>query len=673
MRRILIIAAAVLGVLLVVAVALPFVVPVDAYRGQIEQQASAATGRQLKINGELRLSIFPTLGVKAEKVTLANVPGGQASYFATMDSLGVGVKLFPLLSGKVEVSQVTLNKPVINLEVEKDGKGNWALGTQKPATETATAPKPGGGLGAAATATFQGVTIKDGRITYLNAVTGKHRSFDAINVTVAITSLAKPISVDGSLTSDGQKISMDGTVSDPKALMNGAATPVDLSITSELLQASFKGTLASGGNADGALKLDTPSVRKLAGWAGLTLPTSGGLGHLSLEGHIAARGTRDDFSAIRLVLDGQTLTGALSVDRAGTIPFLSGALNVDHLNLNPYMTSASAGGGKPAAPAPGAGQGWSRTPIDFSALKLMNAKLTLGAGAIQMKSIKLGKTVLAVTLDGGALAADLNPVTLYGGAGRTTLKVDASRATPTIAETARFDNLAMQGFLADAIGVSRIEGTGVLSMDITGAGDSTNAIMHSLAGKGAILFKNGRIHGVDLAGVAQTIRSALSGSAVSSSASTSFTEMGGTFAIANGVMTSKDFHLLSPFIRMTGAGTVNLGEQTIDFVVSPKAVASLQGQGGSQSMSGLGVPFHITGSWSHLHYSPDLSGVAKDVLQSVMKGGMSSKSVLQGLFGGASQQNGQQTNPQNPQQQQQQQQKKKKPNPLDAIQNLFGH
>ncbi|MDE3116965.1 MAG: AsmA family protein, partial [Pseudomonadota bacterium] len=633
MRRILIIVAAVIGVLLIVAVALPFVVPVDAYRGQIEQQASVATGRQLKINGALRLSIFPTLGVKAEQVTLANVPGGQAPYFATMDSLGVGVKLFPLLSGKVEVSQVTLNKPVINLEVEKDGKGNWALGAQKQASET-TAPRKGGGLGAAATATFQGVNIKSGRITYLNAVTGKHRSFDDINVTVAITSLAKPISVDGSLVSDGQKISMDGTVSDPKALMTGAATPVDLSITSELLQASFKGALASGGNANGALKLDTPSVRKLAVWAGLTLPTGGGLGHLSLEGHLAAKGTRDDFSAIRLVLDGQTLTGTLSVDRAGRIPFVSGALDVDHLNLNPYITSASASGNGAAPSTPAPDQGWSKKRIDFSALRLMNAKLTLSVGSLAMKSLKLGKTTLALTLNGGALAADLNPVTLYGGAGQATLKVDASRATPTIAETTRFDNLAMQSFLADAIGVTRIEGTGMLALDITGSGDNTNAIMHSLAGKGAILFKNGRIHGVDLAGVAQTIQSALSGSAVSSGAATNFTEMGGTFTISGGVMTNKDFHLLSPFIRMTGAGTINLGEQSIDFVVSPKAVASLQGQGGSQSLRGLGVPFHITGSWSHLHYSPDLSGVAKDILNSVMKGGISSKSVLQGLFGG---------------------------------------
>ena len=200
-------------------------------------------------------------------------------------------------------------------------------------------------------------------------------------------------------------------------------------------------------------------------------------------------------------------------------------------------------------------------------------------------------------------------------------------------------------------------------MDVSATGKSPNAIMHALAGKGAIVFRNGRIRGVDLANVARTIQNALSGAATSSEASTGFTEMGGTFTIASGVMTNKDLHLLSPFFRMTGAGNINLGEQTIDFVVNPKAVASLKGQGGEQGARGIGIPFHVYGPWSHIHYSPDLSGVAKDILQSVMTGGFSSKNVLQGLLGG--QQGTDQT-------QQNGTQNQKKPNPLDALKGLFG-
>ena len=54
-----------------------------------------------------------------------------------------------------------------------------------------------------------------------------------------------------------------------------------------------------------------------------------------------------------------------------------------------------------------------------------------------------------------------------------------------------------------------------MTLDVTAHGRSPNAIMHALAGKGAVTFLNGRVRGVDLAGVARTIQGALSGQAVS--------------------------------------------------------------------------------------------------------------------------------------------------------------
>ena len=659
MRRILIISAIVLAALVALVLVLPFVIPVDAYRSRIEDEATAATGRQLRIEGDLRLTVFPELGITAKKVTLANVPGGHAAYFATMESLSVGVRLIPLLSRRVEISEVTLTRPEINLEAAKDGSGNWVLGPVRAPGETS----PESGISEAAGTTFQGLRIQDGRVSYRDDATGRTRTLDTIDLTVGITSLAEPVTVDGSLVSDGQKISLDGRVTSLQALMSGAPTPVDLSLTSNLVQASFKGDLARD-SADGTLKLDTPSLRKLSDWAGKPLPSGGGLGHLSLEGKLSARGKTDRFSAIRLVIDKMTLTGALTAERSGEIPYISGTLAIDDLDLNPYMTAAPAGG---AAPPADAGQGWSTKPLDLSVLRLMNAKLTLDVGALELRKLKVGKTTIAMTLNGGGLKADLDPITLYGGSGRANISVDASGATPRIANSATFDNLAIRPFLADTLGVQRIEGAGALSMAVTASGRSPNALMHALAGKGAIVFRNGRIRGVDLASVARTIQSALLGSATSSSSATDFTEMGGSFTIANGVMTNKDFHLLGPFIRMTGAGNVNLGEQSIDFVVSPKAVASIQGQGGKQELGGIGIPFRIHGPWSHISYSPDLSGVASDILQSIKKGGISSKNVLQGLFGGGAQQQQQQQQNGGTQPDQQ-----KKQSPLDALKGLFG-
>lgn len=654
MRRFLVIFSAAVVLIVAIAAILPFVVPVDTYRGEIEAKATEATGRQLKIDGKLKLTVFPELGVEANKVTLANVPGGHAPYFAAMDSLSVGVKLIPLLSGRIEVSQVTLDKPEINLEADKSGAGNWSLGKK-----TTT---PSAGSDVTERTSFQGIRIEDGRITYRDDATGKSRELDHIDLDIALTSFAEPLSIDGSLVTGGEKISVVGKVASPQALMKNEPTPVDLSLTSDLVQASFKGSLAGANNADGVLKLDTPSLRKLAAWAGKLLPAGGGLKHLSLEGKLAAKGKRDEFSAIKLVLDQMTLTGSLTMDRSSQVPFLSGALTVNRLDLNPYLAAPGGNGAAKPANSPG-GSGWSTKPIDFSMLKTINAKLALSTGSLQVRQLKAGRTQVSLTLDNGALNAVLNMGAIYGGSGSANVSVDARGAVPRIVNNARFDGLAIKQFLTDTLGVSRIEGTGAVTMDVSATGKSPNAIMHALSGKGAIIFRNGRIRGVDLASVARTIQNALSGAATSSEASTDFTEMGGTFTIASGVMTNKDLHLLSPFFRMTGAGNINLGEQTIDFVVSPKAVASLKGQGGEQGARGIGIPFHIYGPWSHIHYSPDLSGVAKDILQSVVTGGFSSKSVLQGLFGG---QQGTDQTQQNGTQQQ------KKPNPLDALKGLFG-
>ena len=663
MRRILIISAIVLAALVALVLVLPFVIPVDAYRSRIEDEATAATGRQLRIEGNLRLTIFPELGITAKKVTLANIPGGHAPYFATMESLRVGVRLIPLLSRRIEISEVTLTRPEINLEAAKDGSGNWVLGAKGERGETS----PESGISEAAGATFQGLRIQDGRVSYRDDATGRTRTLTAIDLTVGITSLAEPVSVDGSLVADGQTISLDGRIASLQALMSGAPTPADLSLTSNLVQASFKGDLARD-SAQGTLKLDTPSLRKLAGWAGKPLPPGGGLGHLSLEGTLSAKGKTDRFSAIRLVLDKMTLTGALTAERAGKVPFVSGTLAVDALDLNPYLAAGHAGGDA-AKPAP-SGRGWSTTPLDLSVLNLIDAKLALSAGALAVRDLKAGKTSVTMTLTGGLLKASLAMGALYGGSGNADISVDARGSVPRIANSARFDNLAIKPFLTDTLGIDRIEGTGALSMDVNASGRSPNAIMHALAGKGAIVFKNGRIRGVDLASVARTIQSAVTGAATSSSSATDFTEMGGSFGVANGVMTNKDFHLLGPFIRMTGAGNINLGEQTIDFVVSPKAVASIEGQGGKTGLGGIGIPFRIHGPWSHISYSPDLSGVATDILQSIKKGGISTKSVLEGLLGGTKtdqtkqnaqpQQNGGKTTDQ------------KKPSPLDALKGLFG-
>ena len=65
-------------------------------------------------------------------------------------------------------------------------------------------------------------------------------------------------------------------------------------------------------------------------------------------------------------------------------------------------------------------------------------------------------------------------------------------------------------------------------------------------------------------------------------------------------------------MRVTGAGAVHLPPRTIDYIVKPKIVASLQGQQGAQALDGLEIPVRISGPLAKPNIEPDLKGVLSD-------------------------------------------------------------
>ena len=107
--------------------------------------------------------------------------------------------------------------------------------------------------------------------------------------------------------------------------------------------------------------------------------------------------------------------------------------------------------------------------------------------------------------------------------------------------------------------------------------------------------------------------------------------MSGTFVIRNVILENDDLKLVSPLLRLAGAGTSDLPQRTVDYRVEPKLVAALEGQGGTLEAEGITVPVIITGPWHDLSYRPDLAGVAKEVLKDPGKAAEAAKGALEGL------------------------------------------
>lgn len=166
----------VIGVLVVVVLAggtilaLPFLIDLAKYQDQYKPLIEEALNRKVQLQ-DIRLTIWPQIGAKLAGFSVLDDPVFGSSPFASLTSLEVGVKLMPLLSGKVEVENITLRNPVITVIKNKNGILNVSTigraGVALPKTPSrAPIPSTEGPLRILALLAVDRVSIVGGKLTY---------------------------------------------------------------------------------------------------------------------------------------------------------------------------------------------------------------------------------------------------------------------------------------------------------------------------------------------------------------------------------------------------------------------------------------------------------------------------------------------------------------------------
>lgn len=86
-----------------------------------------ATGRELKIASPVSLSLFPSISVKAEQVSLSNASWASNPDMFVFKQIELDIRILPLLKGSVEISRIGVRGLEANLQTNKAGEGNWNL------------------------------------------------------------------------------------------------------------------------------------------------------------------------------------------------------------------------------------------------------------------------------------------------------------------------------------------------------------------------------------------------------------------------------------------------------------------------------------------------------------------------------------------------------------------
>ena len=591
-------------VLVVIAIGTLFLIPTDRIGAIVGDQFERATGRTMSIAGDIRPSLYPTLGVRADGVEVGNPAWVEDGPMLRAERLNIGVDLWALLSGAVRVQRFELVRPEIVLVSRADGVVSWDFsdGEGVSASEGEAAEDGGGGLGGFS---LDVAEISGGSLRFRDMAAGTDIRAEELTLTLRLPSADGPARLEGRGAMNGAAVSVEAVIEGVGPLLEGELRPVTLALDWAGGEAGFDGRVGlSPLGVDGAVALDATDLGPLLAFAGQAapdLPRGLGRDRLAVEGEftLASEGTAH-LRAARFTFDDNALAGDIDVIPGDDRPTIRAALTGGALNLSGLTEGEGGGSDAPAS----ASQGWSRDPIDVSALHSADAEVALVLTGLDLGMMQLGAVDLRATLSSGRLVFDLRQISAYDGA-ITGQYVINGRGGLSMGGDMRVADVRLNPLLTDFAGWDRLEGSGTIDLNFLMVGNDLNALINSLDGSGSLSFGEGAILGLDIGGMIRNLDTSYRGEGQR----TVYESLTASFTMADGVVSNDDLLMAATFGELTGAGTISLGQQVLDYTIVPRVIY------GEGSDGGLQVPLRISGYWGDPNYSLDLEALARQELE----------------------------------------------------------
>lgn len=339
---------------------------------------------------------------------------------------------------------------------------------------------------------------------------------------------------------------------------------------------------------------------------------------------ILADGKQLKLSDINVKLNDSKIKGNFSISQFDK-PLYSFLIDIDQLNADQYLPPAEASDGQSKSDTPTGGS--DDTPIDLGPLKSLNANGSLRIGKFQYGKTKANNIRIDLKSKDGVTNISPLSANLYDGSMSGAVKIDA-RNTPSFAINQNLKSINIGPLLTDAINNDMLSGTGTLNLNVTTKGNSVNQLRKTLNGKAAMNLVDGAIKGVDIAGSIRKFKAKtnfLRGKAAPEDADetkkTDFSALSASFNIKNGVAHNNDLSMKAPIFRLgkgDSKGTIDIGNETIDYLATPTIVETSKGQGGKDiaDLAGVSFPVKVTGTFAAPKYKLDFAAVAKQAAKS---------------------------------------------------------
>jgi AsmA protein len=637
---------------LVALVSIPFMVDLNDFKAQIEEAVAENTGRELSIEGNIDLSIFPWLGVTTGKMTMKNSAGFAEQPFAQITEGQFKVKLLPLFLKKLEINEIVLKGLNLNLRKNSQGVNNWddlaALIANKDQSKS-----PLKLLGIA------GILIANAQITWDDQQNGQQLQIKDFNLNSEKLIFNHPIAMGFDLTAYSpeheltETVEFSGDLTVTEALDIFSFKKINLKTKTE---AKFLPTGKLAASATGDVKLDLKhQTLKLAPLhtkvATLTISTSAliswleqpfnitGLVHIpnfdvakfmqeqlqiklppmidekaltwvAADFHLDMDADHAKLQNLELQIDETLVKGNVQISHFSD-PIISLKASLDKVNFDRYL------------PPPEPKENWQNLPVSVAAEKAslfpleMLRKLNINSH-ISIDELKVNNmTMQGIKLQFNAKQGEIQSLQsidrFYQGAYNSKFVLDANRELPVLTLHQQLSKVQIEPLLTDIQGQSQLAGLVDLNAELEAVGNSKFAVKSSLNGRLSFLGKDVSIRGFNLQKIIDNGKILLSNSGESSNSTkkdrTFFSKVTGTAIISNSFLNNNDLVATSNKARLSGMGVINLFSQQLDYkiiaVLMKEKLISTQ----TKVVNNIPVFINIGGTVAEPAYQVDLAAM----------------------------------------------------------------
>jgi AsmA protein len=582
LKRLAIAVAALAAAAFATLIALSFLMPAAAVRDAVKTEIHAVTGLDPMLGNDISLSLFPSGTVHFRNVVLGNDQTGEPAVAA--DGLTVRLRYFALLTGRIEIADVTLVRPVINVAFAAGGQSNWSglIVSLAHALE----PAPG------RTASFSEIDVQNGTVVVHDAAKNATERLEDVNFQVAWPSISRSFGANGRFTWNDEPVEASLTLSDFLAALTGDRSGVKLRLSSAPLQLAFDGAATDQPTLklDGTVDVEAPSLRDALHWTGKSKIPFGGFGRFALRAQSDIGGGVASLSNVNVELDGNTAEGALTLAVDGH-SLVQGTLAADALDLTPYVSGVRLLARDDSR--------WDRLPIALNGFDDFNLDLRLSAATIKIGSAQLQRTAIGATMHGGKLDVTIGEAQAFGGTAKGTLAIASAENGVAVSSNMQFLDVDLESCLSQIFGVHKLQGRGNLAFNLTGAGDSVMAVTRALNGTATLTAQSGALAGIDVEQLLRRLeRRPLSGNGDFRQGRTAFDQLAVSLKVDNGLVSVADMHIDGPSVKLSVGGQASVPTRDLDL----KGVATLVS---NETAEEFDLPFVVQGPWDDPIMLPD--------------------------------------------------------------------